>query len=156
MSTIDVNNTINAMQNSTAQAEAAAKAAQTTTASNTTKMDGDMFLKLMLQELQNQDPTSPVDNKEMLAQQAQFTQVSETQSMNKNITANNSMMQTLALVGKDVTMVDPNDSNKTISGKVTEASFDSTNSTITVAGNQYPLSVVKSVKSADASTTATK
>jgi len=155
MSSIDVSNTINSMQNQTAQTEAAAKAAQTTTASNTTKMDGDMFLKLMLQELQNQDPTSPVDNKEFLAQQAQFTQVSETQEMNASMTKNNAVMQTLALVGKDVVMVDPNDSKKTITGTVTEASFDSTNSSITVGGKQYPLSLVTSVKNGTGSTVAT-
>ena len=140
MSTIDVNNTINSMQNSTAQAEAAA--AKT----GTKKMDADMFLKLMLEQLKYQDPMDPVDNKEFLAQQAQFTQVSETQEMNKNITQNNNIMQTLALVGKEVTMIDPNDSTKTITGTVSEASFDSSTSSITVGGKQYPLSVVQSVK----------
>jgi len=153
MSSIDVNSAITSMQNSTAQAEAAAKAAQTTTAENTTKMDADMFLKLMLQELQNQDPTSPVDNKEFLAQQAQFTQVSETQELNKNITANNGIMQTLALVGKDVTLTDPNDSTKTISGTVSEASFDSSTSAITIDGKSYPLSLVQSVKEPSTSST---
>lgn len=105
-----------------------------------------MFLKLMLEQLKYQDPMDPVDNKEFLAQQAQFTQVSETQEMSANISKNNNIMQTLALVGKDVVMTDPNDSQKTITGTVSEASFDSKESTIVVDGKQYPLSLVKSVK----------
>jgi len=145
MSSIDVNNTINAMQNQTSHAEAAAAAAKTSTTSSS-KMDADMFLKLMLEQLKYQDPMDPVDNKEFLAQQAQFTQVSETQEMSANISKNNNIMQTLALVGKDVVMTDPNDSQKTITGTVSEASFDSKESTIVVDGKQYPLSLVKSVK----------
>ena len=34
------------------------------------------FLKMMMAQLKNQDPTSPVDQKEMLAQMAQFTSLS--------------------------------------------------------------------------------
>lgn len=148
MSAIDVNNTITNMQNATAQTEAAA--AKTT---GTTKMDGDVFLKLMLEQLKYQDPMDPVDNKEFLAQQAQFTQVSETQKLNSSITQNNNMMQTLALVGKEVTMTDPNDSTKTITGTVSEASFDSTDSAITVNGTEYPATSVISVRNATTTTT---
>ena len=34
--------------------------------------DSNMFLTLMLQQLQNQDPTQPTDNTEWLAQLAQY------------------------------------------------------------------------------------
>jgi len=34
------------------------------------------FLKMMMAQLKNQDPTDPVDQKEMLAQMAQFTSLS--------------------------------------------------------------------------------
>ena len=142
MSTIDVNNTIMNMQTDTSIAEASA------TKAGVKKMDADMFLKLMLEQLKYQDPMDPVDNKEFLAQQAQFTQVSETQEMNASITKNNNVMQTLALVGKDVVMVDPADAKKTISGTVTAASFDSKESAITVNGKEYPLSLVTKVQSA--------
>ncbi|MDE2563870.1 MAG: flagellar biosynthesis protein FlgD [Sphingomonadales bacterium] len=36
------------------------------------------FLKLLTTQMQNQDPTAPVDNKEMLAQMAQFSTLSQT------------------------------------------------------------------------------
>ena len=55
---------------------------QTNTAVNQSKnktpsqeLDGDAFLMLMLEQLKNQDPTNPMDNSEMLAQQAQFSQL---------------------------------------------------------------------------------
>lgn len=144
MSAIDVNNTIISMQNATAQT-----AATTASTTDKTKMDADMFLKLMLEQLKYQDPMDPVDNKEFLAQQAQFTQVSETQELNASIAKNNNIMQTLALVGKEVTMVDPDNSQNLITGVVSEASFDSSGSAVTVDGTSYPLSSIQSVRNAE-------
>lgn len=151
MSNIGANNEIINMQNTTAQYKAATEGRTT----GTKTMDSDVFLKLMMEQLKYQDPMSPVDNKDFIAQQAQFTQVSEAQKLNKNTTVNNGIMQTLALVGKEVTMVDPENSQKTIKGKVTEASFDGEASAITVNGKQYPLSLVQSVREPAATTTGT-
>lgn len=150
MTNIGASNDIIAMQNATAQYEASQPKVTGTTA-----MDSNTFLKLMMEQLKYQDPLSPVDNKDFIAQQAQFTQVSATQEMNKNIAQNNNIMQTLALVGKEVTLTDPDDSKKTITGMVSQAGFDSETSSITVNGKDYPLSLVKTVKepSAQASTT---
>ena len=109
-------------------------------------MNSDMFLKLMMEELKYQDPMDPVSNKEFLAQQAQFTQVSATQELNTNISKNNYIMQTLALVGKEVTLTDPENSKKTITGTVSEAGFDSSTSSIKLNGKDYPLSLIQSVR----------
>lgn len=130
------------MQNATAQYKAATEAKRT----GTTEMTSNDFLALMLQELQYQDPMDPVSNKEFVAQQAQFTQVSETQKLNENISANNNIMQTLALVGKQVTMIDPENPTQTISGTVSEACFSSDSATIKVNDKEYPISLIKSVK----------
>ena len=46
------------------------------------KLDGDDFLKLFLESLKHQDPTSPVETKDMMAQTAQLTTV-ETNVANK-------------------------------------------------------------------------
>jgi len=132
------------------------KAATTTKTTGTTNMDADDFLTLMLKELQYQDPTDPVSNKDMISQQAQLSQVTETQKLNTNITSNNAIMQTLALVGKNVTMTDPDNSKKTISGTVSQADFSGTTSTITVNGTNYPTSYIKTVGNAATTTTTTK
>jgi flagellar basal-body rod modification protein FlgD len=144
MSTISAQNELINMQNSTAQYEAQQKKLTGTSK----EMDSNVFLKLMMEQLKHQDPLSPMDNKEFLAQQAQFTQVDETQKLNKNISTNNSIMQTLALVGKEVTIVDPEDPKKTITGNVTEAGFNGSSSAITIDGKQYPISLIKSVREA--------
>jgi len=148
---MSVTSEITNMQSSTAQY----KAATETKTTGTTTMGSDEFLTLMLQELQYQDPMDPVSNKEFIAQQAQFTQVSATQELNENITSNNGIMQTLALVGKSVTMIDPDDSTKTITGEVSAASFDSDGATIVVNEKEYPISLVKTVTNSTATTSGT-
>jgi flagellar basal-body rod modification protein FlgD len=49
------------------------------------KMDKDAFMKLMLAQMKNQDPTNPMQSHEMAAQLAQFTSVEQMQNMNKNL-----------------------------------------------------------------------
>lgn len=68
----------------------------------------DAFLTLLLTQLQNQDPTNPLDNTEMTAQLAQFSQLEQLANMNKSIEnmtgyiqAQN-QFQTLTMIGKEV------------------------------------------------------
>ena len=44
-----------------------------TTEANATEQDYTMFLQLMLAQLENQDPTSPMENTEWLSQLAQYS-----------------------------------------------------------------------------------
>jgi flagellar basal-body rod modification protein FlgD len=48
-------------------------------------LDKDDFLKLFLVELQNQDPTSPIDTDKMISQTANLTAVESQQNMNTQI-----------------------------------------------------------------------
>ena len=50
-------------------------------------LDQNAFLKLMTTQLQTQDPFNPVDNTQMVAQMAQFSQVSGIAEMNKSLKA---------------------------------------------------------------------
>jgi flagellar basal-body rod modification protein FlgD len=144
MSSIDVLNEISSMQTATAVTQAAEK--KETGASQ--EMNQDMFLSLMLEQLKYQDPMEPMSNTEFLSQQAQFTQVSELQELNASLSQNNYVMQTLALVGKEVTITDPNNTKETITGKVTEAPFSGDSSAIVINGKSYPMSLIQSVKEA--------
>jgi flagellar basal-body rod modification protein FlgD len=71
-------------------------------------MDRNTFLTLLTTQLQNQDPTSPMDNQEFVAQLAQFTSLEQMVSMNGTMQSmvmgiasmNNATMA--SLVGTDV------------------------------------------------------
>jgi len=66
------------------------------------------FLKLMTAQLQNQDPFSPVDNSQMIAQMAQFSQLSGITEMNSTLKAmaaklgGTSSSDAMSYVGKTV------------------------------------------------------
>lgn len=144
------------MQNITAQMEAK----QEKTTGSEQELGQDAFLKLMLEQMKYQDPLEPTGNTEFLQQQATFTQVNELQKLNESIATtsetlslltstvalSNDAMQASILVDKEVTIQDPNDSSKEITGIVTSASFSSSGSSITVNGEEYSLNLVKNVR----------
>jgi flagellar basal-body rod modification protein FlgD len=56
----------------------------TSTSSSTSTsptVDKDMFLKLMVEQLKNQDPMNPTDSSQFLAQTAQFTSLEKLEAM---------------------------------------------------------------------------
>src|SRR5512147_1839798 len=56
------------------------------------------FLKLMIAQLKNQDPTKPQDPSEFMSQLAQFSQVTSTQNMEKSITTLSDSMRSTQLL----------------------------------------------------------
>ncbi len=60
-----------------------------TSGTSRTASDKDMFLKLLVAQLSHQDPLNPVEDKEFVAQLAQFTSVEELQNINKGIESMN-------------------------------------------------------------------
>ena len=76
----------------------------TSTLNNTT-LNQDDFIKLFLSELNFQDPLEPVDNKEFLAQMAQFANIEQTRQTSENIqnlVLLNSTEQSVGLLGRNV------------------------------------------------------
>ncbi len=132
-----------------------------------TENDSNMFLTLMLKQLENQDPTEPTDNTQWLSQLAQYSSLEQMTQMNSGLkdcmgymaaiysdmTANSEINQTLSLIGKDVTIniPDENDSTKTteINGRVTEASFKDGTGKVKVNGEFYSIANIISVKEAE-------
>lgn len=45
----------------------------------------DEFLKILMVQLQNQDPTNPMDDREFIAQMAQFSSLEQMMNMSKSI-----------------------------------------------------------------------
>jgi flagellar basal-body rod modification protein FlgD len=74
------------------------------------------FLKLLVAQMQYQDPMNPQSDTQMAAQMAQFTSLQQTSQMSSSL----SMMQANNLVGSTVTVqVDPNNRTKVATGIVT-------------------------------------
>lgn len=136
------------MQNSTAQM----KAEETKKNGASKELGQDAFLMLMMEQLKHQDPMNPMDNQQFLQQQAQFTQLNEIQKMNQNMNINNQIMQASSLIGKEVSLIDPNDATKKITGKVTAANFSGSASTIVVNDKDYSLGYVVKVSNPTTST----
>jgi flagellar basal-body rod modification protein FlgD len=58
----------------------------TTTGTTHKAVDSEAFLKLLVIQLQNQDPTNPQDNTEFIAQLATFSSLEQLTSINKAVT----------------------------------------------------------------------
>ncbi|MFT5084737.1 MAG: flagellar basal-body rod modification protein FlgD [Lentisphaeria bacterium] len=86
------------------------------------------FLELMITQLENQDPLSPQDNTQFIAQLAQFSSVESLDKLNNNFnsfTQNfvaNQALQASSLVGRSVTV--PADSARLELGSVVTSSID--------------------------------
>jgi len=101
------------------------KTSSQTTKSNT--LDQNAFLKLMIAQLKNQDPTKPQDPSEFMSQLAQFSQVTSTQNMEKSIQSLTDSMRSTqvlngtSLVGHDILSVadtDTIESGGTVTGAI--------------------------------------
>ena len=98
--------TASATSSATASGNAAALASQVSGANEAGSQD--RFLKLLVTQLKNQDPLSPMDNAELTSQIAQINTVSGIATLNTSVQSLSSQflqMQSLqgaALVGKDV------------------------------------------------------
>lgn len=55
----------------------------------------DAFLKLLVTQLRNQDPLNPMEDKEFIAQMAQFSTLEQVQQLNENILSNQDEMTEL-------------------------------------------------------------
>lgn len=61
-------------------------------------MDKNAFLNLLVTQMKYQDPLNPTDDKQFLAQMAQFTSLEQMQNMN----ATNSKSQAYTMIGKEI------------------------------------------------------
>jgi flagellar basal-body rod modification protein FlgD len=130
------------MQNSTSKLEAEKSKDRL----GSDKLDKHAFLRLLTEQLRHQDPLKPMDNMQFLQQQAMFTQVEELQNLSKTISEGNSIAQASSLIGKKVTLVDPENYENSHTGIVQAAHFAEGNTAIQVDGALYPLSFVGSIE----------
>ncbi|GJE81294.1 flagellar hook assembly protein FlgD [Methylorubrum populi] len=102
---MDVTSTGATSGTNTGTTAAAAKAA-TSVAS---KMNADTFLQLLMAQLQNQDPTKPMDSTEYVGQLASFSQVEQATKTNQkldSLLASSFLNQADAIIGRSITSAD--------------------------------------------------
>lgn len=104
----------------------------------TSDLGQDAFLQLMLVQLQNQDPLEPSDQNQMLAQQAQFTQIEKLDNLTKVISESNQLLQASSLIGKTVTIAA--EDGTTSSHEVTSVQLDDKGGIAIESGNDLFLS----------------
>ena len=104
------------------------------------------FLNMLLTELQNQDPLSPMDSSQMLTQIGQISQVSSTQTLTDTL---NSMLlgqnvsNATALIGKTVDGIA--DSGSEITGNVDKVTISNNQPVLNIGNDTMQLTNVKSV-----------
>lgn len=86
----------------------AANSAGSTKTSSSTEASQDRFLKLLVTQLQNQDPLNPMDNSQMTSQMAQISTVTGIEKLNTTLSsmidsvASSQSVQSAAMIGKNV------------------------------------------------------
>ncbi len=119
-----------------------------------TQLDKDAFLKLLVTQMQNQDPLSPADSTQYVSQLAQFSSLEQMQNLNDNLVGmaalqqNNALLSQLTesstLIGKSVQWTDPG-SGTTSSGTVTAVKLQNGTALLEINGQDVPLSSVTMV-----------
>ncbi len=107
----------------------------------------DDFLKLLIVQLENQDPTKPLEDKEFISQMAQFSSLEKMTEMNatlSNMILNYKSNLSYSLLGNFVEVFDST-TGKINSGMVTEVSFRETGPEIILNGLSYSIDDVTKV-----------
>lgn len=111
----------------------------------------DAFLKLLVAQLKYQDPSSPMDNSEFLAQTAQFTSVEKLNDLaetQQSLLTAQLQLGASNLIGKTVAYTDKD--GKEQSGVVSSAKFTGTSPTLRVGDTDVALSAVTEVRAPQA------
>jgi flagellar basal-body rod modification protein FlgD len=113
------------------------------------ELDPQAFLRLLVAQLQYQDPTNPVDTSQFMNQTAMLSQVQTMTSMSSTLSALSDAQQAqsaTSMIGKQVTYLD--DNGMRTSGVVTSANLLSSGATLQVGDTTVPLSGVLAVAEA--------
>ena len=104
----------------------------------------DDFLKLLITQLQNQDPTSPMENTEFISQMAQFSSLEQMTNMSSSFAKMASFInssEAAATLGKTVEL---NIGDATVQG-IVEGATRGENPQILVNGMYYSMDKIKAV-----------
>lgn len=101
-------------------------------------LDKDAFLKLLITELQNQDPMNPMEDKDFIAQLAQFSSLEQMQQMKRAfdaVSSGESASRAFSMIGRNVEYVDL-EADGLLRGRVTGVVFEDGQPLLEI-GNEY-------------------
>lgn len=116
----------------------------TKTTRNTGEMGKDEFLKLLITQLKFQDPLNPTDDKEFIAQMAQFSSLEQMQNMNSSFTS----MKAFSLMGKNITAAVKNGDtgeSSSVSGMVSKVKINGGKAYVEVDGKDIDIDTIGEV-----------
>jgi flagellar basal-body rod modification protein FlgD len=123
---------------STTSTAATAKTTSTTISNSLGQAD---FLKILVAEMQYQDPTNPTSNTEYVAQLAQFSMLEQMQTITDAINSSN-LLQSAGIIGKTVTA---SDGSQTITGTVDSIVVEDSVPYAVIGEDMVPVSLITSI-----------
>lgn len=125
------------------QETAAESSAKKATKSNSSGMDKDAFLQLLVAQMKYQDPLEPTSNTEYISQYATFSQVEQMQNMASTM----ELSRASSMVGQlvEVTTTDANGESKTIQGTVEYVTYENNKAYVSIDGTKYSADDVTAV-----------
>ena len=118
-------------------------------------LDSEAFMSLLVTQLRNQDPSSPMDTNQMISQTTQLAMMEKLGALSKTADENFSLQMRVAaaaLVGQSVTFTKPD--GTVGSGTASSVSYSGAVPQVTVDGTLIALDLVSGVTSGTAGTSA--
>lgn len=115
---------------------------------NKGSLDKDAFMKLLITELRYQDPTRPMEDREFIAQMAQFSTLEQMSNMNKEITGlvrSSRSSEAFSLLGKYIEALD-SATGRRVSGIVTSIQYNGDEQMLMVGSHKVRFSDIHSVR----------
>jgi flagellar basal-body rod modification protein FlgD len=110
-------------------------------------LNKDDFLRLLVTQLKYQDPLSPTDNQQFMAQMAQFSTVEGINNLESTLAS----LQGVGLIGKQVTYAGDDGTEQT--GVATAIAMSGTTTTVRVGADEVDLAKITSVSDPDPAAT---
>ena len=104
------------------------------------------FMQMLIAELENQDPTNPMSNEDLMTQLATMSQLQSTQDLDSALMANTNNQQlsiASSFIGANVTGTDSN--NKAVNGVATQALLQNGTAYVAVGSSLVPLANITGV-----------
>lgn len=137
---------------SAANAAAASSNGSTTVPSGFNNLTTADFMKMLIAELQNQDPTQPMSNQDLLTQLSTMSQLQSTQDLDNALQTNTNNQQLAtasSFIGRAIQGKDSN--NNPVTGVVQEAVLQNGTAFVAVGNSLVPVANITAVASGSAS-----